>query len=293
LEAIGFLRHFNTVVQERCADAMTIAEESTAWPGVSRGVSDGGLGFSFKWNMGWMHDTLRYMECDPVYRRYHHNEFTFGLVYAFSENFVLPLSHDEVVYGKGSLIRKMPGDDWQRFASLRAYFGFMWAHPGKKLIFMGGEIAQWREWNHDASIDWDLLDQPPHRSVQTLVRDLNKLYRDQPALHQGDATPTGFRWVIGDDAGNSVFAFLRYADNGEMVLVVCNMTPVPRLAYGIGVPLPGYWRELLNSDAEIYGGSNTGNGGGIHTAPQPMHGEAQALFLTLPPLGTLFLAPES
>jgi 1,4-alpha-glucan branching enzyme len=293
LESIGFLRHFNAVVQERCAGAMTIAEESTAWPGVSAPIGDGGLGFSYKWNMGWMHDTLHYMECDPVYRQYHYHEMTFGLVYAFSEKFVLPLSHDEVVYGKHSLIGKMPGDDWQRFANLRAYFGFMWAHPGKKLIFMGGEIAQWREWNHDASIEWDLLDQPRHRGVQTLLRDLNRLYRDRPALHRRDAVPGGFRWVIGDDTANSVYAFLREGDDGDApVLVVCNMTPVPRAGYAIGVPRPGYWQELLNSDAGAYGGSNMGNGGGVQTQPLYAHGEAQALVMTLPPLATLFLSPE-
>jgi 1,4-alpha-glucan branching enzyme len=293
LEAIGFLRHFNAVVAERCQGAITIAEESTAWPGVSRPIRDGGLGFSFKWNMGWMHDTLHYMQYDPVYRHYHHNEFTFGLIYAFSENFVLPLSHDEVVYGKGSLIEKMPGDEWQRFANLRAYFGFMWAHPGKKLLFMGGEIAQWREWNHDSSINWDLLDQPRHRGVQTLVRDLNALYRREGALHQRDSLPGGFRWVIGDDSANSVFVFLRHGnEDDQMVLVVCNMTPVPRLGYGIGVPRPGYWREVLNTDAAIYGGSNMGNGGGLDSVPTQMHGEAQVLFLTLPPLSTVFLSPS-
>jgi 1,4-alpha-glucan branching enzyme len=293
LEAIGFLRHFNAVVGERCPGAMTVAEESTAWPGVSRPVRDGGLGFSFKWNMGWMHDTLRYMECDPIHRSYHHNEFTFGLIYAFSENFVLPLSHDEVVYGKGSLIEKMPGDEWQRFANLRAYFGFMWAHPGKKLIFMGGEIAQWREWNHDSSIEWDLLDYPRHRGMQSLVRDLNALYRREAALHERDSVSTGFRWVIGDDSGNSVFAFLRFGNNpSSMVLVVCNMTPVPRMGYGVGVPRPGYWRELLNTDAESYGGSNMGNAGGISSVATSTHGEAQTLFLTLPPLATIFLSPE-
>jgi 1,4-alpha-glucan branching enzyme len=293
LEAIGFLRHFNAVVEERCPGAMTIAEESTAWPGVSRPVRDGGLGFSFKWNMGWMHDTLHYMESDPVYRRYHHDEFTFSLIYAFSENFVLPLSHDEVVYGKGSLIEKMPGDEWQRFANLRAYFGFMWAHPGKKLMFMGGEIAQWREWNHDSSIEWDLLDFPRHRGVQTLVRDLNALYRRETALHQRDSVPTGFRWVIGDDSANSVFAFLRFGDDDHrMVLVVCNMTPIPRADYRIGVPRPGYWRELLNTDAGVYGGSNVGNAGGITSVATSMHGEAQSLLLTLPPLATIFLSPD-
>ena len=293
LEAIDFLKHFNSVVEERCPGAITIAEESTAWPGVSRPVKDGGLGFAFKWNMGWMHDTLHYMETDPIHRRYHHNELTFGLVYAFSENFVLPLSHDEVVYGKGSLIQKMPGDDWQRFANLRAYFGFMWAHPGKKLIFMGDEIAQWREWNHDIAIDWDLLDQPRNRGVQAVVRDLNAVYRHYGALHQTDCVSTGFRWVIGDDTANSVFAFFRYGnEDGQIVLVVCNMTPVPRTGYGIGVPRPGYWRELLNTDASVYGGSDLGNTGGLNTEATQLHGEAQALFLTLPPLATLYLTPD-
>ncbi|HET6305932.1 MAG TPA: 1,4-alpha-glucan branching protein GlgB, partial [Rhodopila sp.] len=292
LEAIGFLRHFNAVVAERCPGAMTVAEESTAWPGVSRPIQDGGLGFTFKWNMGWMHDTLHYMQYDPVYRTFHHNELTFGLIYAFSENFVLPLSHDEVVYGKGSLIRKMPGDDWQRFANLRAYLGFMWAHPGKKLLFMGGEIAQWGEWNHDSAIDWDLLDWPLHRGIQALVRDLNGLYRRAGALYQRDSLPTGFRWVVGDDSTNSVFAFLRYGhDEERMVLAVCNMTPVPRVGYGVGVPRPGYWREVVNTDAAVYGGSNMGNAGGSETQPVQMHGEAQALFLTLPPLSTVFLSP--
>jgi len=292
LEAIAFLRHFNTVVEERCPGAITLAEESTAWPSVSRPVNEGGLGFTFKWNMGWMHDTLRYMQCEPIFRQWHHNEMTFGLIYAFSENFVLPLSHDEVVYGKGSLIRKMPGDEWQKFANLRAYLGFMWGHPGKKLLFMGGEIAQWREWNHDSSIDWDLLDQPRHRGIQTMVRDLNALYTAETALYQRDSVFTGFRWVVGDDATNSVFAFLRQGDDeARLVLIVSNMTPVPRHGYGIGVPRAGFWRELLNTDAAVYGGSNLGNNGGIETVPNQMHGDAQALYLTLPPLATLFLSP--
>jgi len=292
LEAIGFLRHFNAVVGERCPGAMTIAEESTAWPGVSRPIGEGGLGFSYKWNMGWMHDTLRYMEHEPIHRAWHHNDMTFGLLYAYSENFVLPLSHDEVVYGKGSLIRKMPGDDWQRFANLRAYFGFMWGHPGKKLLFMGGEIAQWDEWSHDSAIQWDLLRYPLHRGMQRLLQDLNALHAAQPALHQRDTVSTGFRWVIGDDRANAVFAFLRYGNEAERpVLVVSNFTPVPRSGYAIGVPRPGPWRELLNSDGEIYGGSNMGNGGIVQPVPIQRHGEAQSLELTLPPLATLYLAP--
>ena len=293
LEAIGFLRHFNAVVGERCSGAMTIAEESTAWPGVSRPIGEGGLGFSYKWNMGWMHDTLGYMEHEPVHRTWHHNDMTFGLLYAFSENFVLPLSHDEVVYGKRSLIDKMPGDVWQKFANLRAYFGFMWAHPGKKLLFMGGEIAQWKEWSHDAEIDWGLLGFPNHVGVQSLVRDLNRTYADEQAMHQRDVISAGFRWVIGDDKDNSVFAFLRFgADSAAPVLVVCNFTPVPRNGYGIGVPRPGYWHEVINTDAEAYGGSNIGNAGGAMTVPVQRHGEAQSLELTLPPLSTLYLRCE-
>jgi 1,4-alpha-glucan branching enzyme len=289
LEAIDFLRHFNAVVGERCAGAITIAEESTAWPGVSRPIGDGGLGFNYKWNMGWMHDTLHYMEREAVHRPWHHNDMTFGLLYAFSENFVLPLSHDEVVYGKRSLIDKMPGDMWQKFANLRAYFGFMWAHPGKKLLFMGGEIAQWHEWSHDGELDWTLLGFPNHVGVQRLVCDLNHTYAAEPAMHQRDVVSTGFRWVIGDDKDNSVFAFLRFgADAAAPVLVVCNFTPVPRTDYGIGVPRPGYWQEVINTDGVTYGGSNMGNAGGVATVPVQRHGEAQSLELTLPPLSTLY-----
>ncbi len=294
LEAISFLRHFNAVVRERCAGAITIAEESTAWPGVSRPISEGGLGFSYKWNMGWMHDTLSYIEHDPVHRSWHHNDMTFGLLYAFSENFVLPLSHDEVVYGKRSLIGKMPGDNWQRFANLRAYLGFMWGHPGKKLLFMGGEIAQEHEWSHDGEIDWGALGDPLRLGVQCLVRDLNRLYADERALHQRDTVSTGFRWVVGDDRQNSVFAFLRYGDDtAHPILVVCNMTPVPRAGYRIGVPRPGGWQELLNTDAASYGGSGVGNGEAVMAVPAQSHGEAQSLVLTLPPLATLFMRPAT
>jgi len=288
LEAVEFLRHLNAVVAERCPGAITLAEDSTAWPGVSRPVAEGGLGFSYKWNMGWMHDTLHYMAREPIYRRHHHDEMTFSLVYAFTERFVLPLSHDEVVHGKGSLVGKMPGDTWQKRANLRALFAFMWAHPGKKLLFMGGEIAQEREWNHDREIDWFLLDDPGHRGMQTLVRDLNRLYRDLPALHRADDRPEGFAWIIGDDRANSVLAFLRQAEGAPEVLVVVNLTPVPRHDYAVGVPRAGRWRELLNSDATLYGGSGVGNCGGAHTRPEPAHGAAQSLRLTLPPLGALF-----
>ncbi len=293
LEAIDFIRHLNAVVVERCPGAIVIAEESTAWPGVTQPVSELGLGFAYKWNMGWMHDTLRYMAHDPVHRSYHHDDMTFGLVYAFSERFVLPISHDEVVHGKGSLFGRMPGDRWQKFANLRAYLGFMWAHPGKKLLFMGCEIAQEREWNHDGEVDWFLLDDPNHAGIQRLVRDLNRLYRREPALHRRDSSPEGFRWIIGDDRANSVFAFLRQGEAGDPpVLVVCNMTPAPRPHYRIGVPHEGQWREIANSDSRFYGGSDMGNDGGAATTPVPAHGEPQSLEITLPPLSTIMLRAD-
>ena len=296
LEAVAFLRELNTAVAERCPGAVVIAEESTAWPGVTKPVSEGGLGFSYKWNMGWMHDTLHYMQENPVNRRWHHDSMTFGLVYAFSEKFVLPLSHDEVVHGKGSLLGKMPGDDWQKRANLRAYLSFMWTHPGKKLIFMGIELAQPTEWNHDAALPWHLLDDPGHRGMQDLVRDLNALYRGLPALHRLDAEPAGFEWVIGDDSAQSVFAYLRRGQDGDPpALVVCNLTPVPREGYRIGVPASGHgggwWHELLNSDAGNYGGSNLGNAGGVMAEDLPSHGQAQSLSLILPPLATIVLSP--
>jgi 1,4-alpha-glucan branching enzyme len=293
LEAVGFLRHLNAVVQERCPGAMMIAEESTAWPGVTQPPGEHGLGFSYKWNMGWMHDTLQYIERDPVHRSYHHDELTFGLIYAFSEKFILPLSHDEVVYGKQSLIGKMPGDRWQKFANLRAYYGFMWGHPGKKLLFMGAEIAQWHEWNHDAEIDWATLGNDDHAGIQRLVRDLNRVYRAEPALHAHDADGYGFRWVIGDDRSNSVFAFLRFGPEGTRpVLVACNFTPAPRHNYRIGVPWAGRWTEIANTDSAFYGGSNMGNEGGVRTVEHAVHGEPQSLELTLPPLATVMLRPE-
>jgi 1,4-alpha-glucan branching enzyme len=241
--------------------------------------------------MGWMHDTLQYIERDPVHRSYHHDELTFGLIYAFSEKFILPLSHDEVVYGKGSLIRKMPGDTWQKFANLRAYFGFMWGHPGKKLLFMGGEIAQWDEWNHDTEIDWATLGDPAHAGIQRLVRDLNRVYREETALHERDSADTGFRWVIGDDRSNSVFAFLRIG-TGKPMLVACNLTPAPRHNYRIGVPQAGLWREIVNTDSACYGGSNVGNGGAVQTLEHMAHGQQHSLELILPPLATVMLRPE-
>ena len=293
LEAIAFIRQFNEVVYRYHPAAMTIAEESTSWPMVSRPTYVGGLGFGFKWNMGWMHDVLDYMQHDPVHRKYHHNRLTFGLLYAWHENFVLPLSHDEVVHGKGSLHGKMPGDDWQKFAGLRALYGFMYGHPGKKHLFMGGEFGQTREWNHDASLDWHLLDQGPyHRGLQSLVRDLNRVYRAEPALHQVDFDPAGFQWMDCSDAEQSVVAFVRRArDPRDFVLVVCNFTPVPRRGYRVGVPAEGFYRELLNTDAAYYGGSNLGNAGGVRAEPRPWTGQPWSVTLTLPPLGVVMLKP--
>ena len=292
LEAIDFLRHLNDVVALEAPGALMIAEESTAWPGVSQRTDEGGLGFSYKWNMGWMHDSLHYIQQDPVYRAHHHNELSFGLVYAWTERFILPISHDEVVHGKHSLIDKMPGDRWQKFANLRAYLSFMWTHPGKKLLFMGCEFGQWREWNHDQQLDWYLLQYPEHQGVQKLVGDLNRLYRDCPALHDQDDVAQGFQWLIGDDATNSVYAWLRWSKDGQPLLVVANFTPVPRQGYRIGVPFAGTWQEVLNSDADTYAGSNYGNGGGVGTEPLPSHGQTHSLALNLPPLGVLILKPH-
>jgi 1,4-alpha-glucan branching enzyme len=294
LEAISLFQELSQAMNERVPGAVMIAEESTAFPNVSRPAAEGGLGFDFKWNMGWMHDSLHYIEEQPVYRKWHHGELTFGLVYAFSEKFVLPLSHDEVVYGKGSLIGKMPGDEWQKFANLRAYFGFMWTHPGKKLIFMGGEFAQHREWNHDAGLDWFLLDNAMNRGMQSLLCDLNAAYRTIPALHTKDAEPAGFAWVIMDDAEQSVYAYLRLGREGEApALVVCNFTPMPRYLYRVGVPSAGFWREAVNTDGGIYGGSNLGNGGGLHAEQHACHNLPASLVLTLPPLATLILVPAA
>jgi 1,4-alpha-glucan branching enzyme len=293
LEAIAFLKRMNELAYGSRPGVMTVAEESTAWPGVSRPTYLGGLGFGFKWNMGWMHDTLQYMSREPIHRRWHHHHLTFGLLYAFSENFILPLSHDEVVHGKGSMLGKMPGDRWQKFANLRAYYSFMWTHPGKKLLFMGLEFGQEREWNHDTGLDWHLLDDPYHKGVQTLVRDLNHLYRDVPALHELDCEPAGFQWVEANDSDASVLAYLRYGRNGERpVLVVCNFTPVPRTGYRVGVPLPGRWRERFNSDAEVYGGGNIGNGGLVEAEEMQHHGRPYSVTITLPPLATLVLERE-
>ncbi|MBL0141112.1 MAG: 1,4-alpha-glucan branching protein GlgB [Betaproteobacteria bacterium] len=291
-EAVAFLRRLNEVVYARHPGAMTIAEESTAWPGVSQPTWSGGLGFGFKWNMGWMNDSLAYVREDPVHRRHHHDRMTFGLVYAYSENFVLPMSHDEVVHGKGSLLARMPGDSWQQFATLRAFYALMWAYPGKKLLFMGQEFAQGREWNFDAALDWHLTGIDWHRGVQSLVRDCNRHYREQPALHGRDCEPSGFRWIVVDDRDNSVFAWLRECEGAPPVVAIANFTPVPRLRYLIGLPLPGRWREILNSDADAYRGSNAGNAGGVVAEAMPAHGLPHSATVTLPPLATLWLVHE-
>ncbi|MGH8935431.1 MAG: 1,4-alpha-glucan branching protein GlgB, partial [Acidimicrobiia bacterium] len=290
LEAIEFLRRLNAEVYRAHPEVQTYAEESTAWPMVSRPTYVGGLGFGLKWDMGWMHDTLQYMAKDPVHRTYHHGEITFRMLYAFNENFVLPLSHDEVVHGKGSLLAKMPGDEWQRFANLRLLYAYMYAQPAKKLLFMGGEFGQREEWRHDESLDWHLAERGPHAGLERLVADLNRLYRQEPALHELDLDPAGFEWVDANDAAASVLSFLRQPRSATgPVLAVCNFTPVVRHDYRVGVPHPGRWVEILNSDAGHYGGSGQGNGGGVEAEPIPHHGRPHSLRLTLPPLGALFL----
>jgi 1,4-alpha-glucan branching enzyme len=269
-----------------------IAEESTAWPMVSRPTTVGGLGFGLKWNMGWMHDMLAYMQQDPIYRRYHHSKLTFSMLYAFSENFVLPLSHDEVVYGKGSLIGKMPGDGWQQFANLRALFGYMWAHPGKKLLFMGGEFGQRREWTHDGELEWWVNERPEHAGVRRWVRDLNRVYQAEGSLHSIDFTSEGFEWIDADNSQMSVTAFVRKSPTAPMMLIVTNFTPIPHRNFLLGVPQRGRWREVLNSDAHEYGGSGWGNLGGVESAPVAAHGRLDALNLNLPPLATVWLRWE-
>ena len=293
LQAIEFLRLLNEAVYRDYPDVQVIAEESTSWPMVSRPVSMGGLGFGMKWNMGWMHDTLDYMRQEPIHRKHHHDRLTFSIWYAFFENFVLPLSHDEVVYGKGSLIGKMPGDSWQQFANLRLLFGYMWAHPGKKLLFMGGEFGQRREWTHEGGLEWWVSTLSEHAGVQRWVRDLNAVLRTEPALYQLDFDQAGFEWIDAGDAALSVLSFLRKPKSGAApLLAVCNFTPVVRHNYSVGVPQGGLWRELLNSDAGAYGGSGVGNFGAVEAAPVPAHGRAHALTLTLPPLGCILLKPE-
>jgi 1,4-alpha-glucan branching enzyme len=292
LEAIEFLRHLNQVVHAEVPGALVIAEESTAWPGVSHPTGEGGLGFAYKWNMGWMHDSLAYIQKEPIHRKHHHHQLTFGLLYAFSEHFILPISHDEVVHGKGSLLGKMPGDRWQQFANLRLYLAFMWTHPGKKLLFMGCEFGQWREWDHDQQLDWYLLRYPEHAAVQALVRELNRRYREEPALYLRDDRAEGFQWLIGDDQRNSVFAWLRHAEGAAPLLVVHNFTPEPRPGYRIGVPRAGLWEVLLNTDDERFAGSNAGSSGTLASEATAAHGEAQSLSLDLPPLGSLILRPQ-
>jgi 1,4-alpha-glucan branching enzyme len=293
LDAIHFLRSLNEAVYRDHPDVQVIAEESTAWPMVSRPVYIGGLGFGLKWNMGWMHDTLRYMHQDPIHRRYHHGSLTFSLIYAFHENFVLPLSHDEVVHGKGSLIGKMPGDAWQQFANLRTLYGYMWAHPGKKLLFMGGEFGQRREWQHEESLEWWVLQYPEHAGLMQWVADLNRVYASEPALHEVDFEPQGFEWIDCCDADESTLSFIRVSRSGRStVLVACNFTPVPREDYLLGVPHAGHWRELLNSDASAYGGSGMGNYGGVDSHPVSAHGRFHAVRITLPPLAVVYFKHE-
>ncbi len=293
LEAIDFIKRFNEMVHSYFPGAVTIAEESTAWPGVSRPTYLGGLGFTMKWNMGWMHDTLEYFSKDPIYRKYHHSNLTFSLLYAFSENFVLPLSHDEVVHGKRALIEKMPGDLWQKFANLRALYGYMYGHPGKKLLFMGNEFGQWWEWDCNASLQWHLLEEEMHSKLSLYVRDLNLLYQSEPALYEVDFTSEGFEWIDFYDADQSVISFIRKAKHPDnFLLFVCNFTPVPRFNYTVGVPRGGYYREVLNSDSELYGGSNLGNLGGVLAKEKEAHNRPFSLELTLPPLSVIILKPE-
>jgi 1,4-alpha-glucan branching enzyme len=292
-EAEAFLQQLNTLVHATRPGTVTIAEESTSWPGVSRPADSGGLGFDFKWNMGWMHDTLAYMSKEPIHRRHHHDLLTFGLLYAYSENFVLPLSHDEVVHGKGTILGRMPGDEWRRFAGGRAYYGFMWGYPGKKLLFMGQEFGQLREWNFSQSLEWGLLDYPVHQGLKASVRDLNRLYRDNPALYARDCEGEGFRWIVVDDKDQSVAAWMRFGAPGDPpIAVVCNFTPVPRSPYRIGLPAAGRWREIFNSDALDYGGSGMGNLGQIEAAARPSHGYEASADIVLPPLSTLYFRFE-
>jgi 1,4-alpha-glucan branching enzyme len=294
LDAVSFLKELNVVLYGREPGAISAAEESTAWPGVSRPTYLGGLGFGFKWNMGWMHDTLSYFQHEPIHRRWHHHELTFSLVYAFTENFILPLSHDEVVHGKGSMYSKMPGDRWQKFANLRALYTYMWAHPGKKLLFMGQEFAQEAEWSHERSLDWHLLENREHAGIQSLVRDLNRAYKAEPALWEQDFTHEGFYWLEPNDAQDSVISFARTSKNGERVVVyVGNLTPVPRTSYRLGLPRPGRWRELVNSDSGFYGGSDVGNLGGVEAEPLGWGGQPFSAELTLPPLSGVWLVPEA
>jgi len=290
LEAISLLQQLNTLTHGNYPGTITAAEESTSYTGVSRPVHLGGLGFTYKWNMGWMHDMLSYIHEDPVHRRWHHNQVTFSGLYMHTENFILPFSHDEVVHGKGAMLDKIPGDVWQKFATLRALYGYMYGHPGKKLLFMGSEFGQWREWNAEASLDWHLLEEPSHAMLKRYLQDLNWHYGGEPALYQCDFDPAGFRWIDCNDNENSVISMVRYArDPSDFVVMVCNFTPVPRPQYRIGVPEAGWYSEVLNSDADVYGGGNVGNGGGVATEPVAAHGFQHSLRLMIPPLACLML----
>jgi len=292
-DAIAFLRRLNEVVYQTYPDVQMIAEESTAWPMVSRPTYAGGLGFGMKWDMGWMHDSLDYIFRDAIYRKHHHNALTFRLLYAFVENFILPLSHDEVTHAKGSLLARMPGDDWQKLANLRLLFGYMYAQAGKKMLFMGGEFGQWREWQHEESLDWHLLEHPPHAGIQRWIRDLNVFYRSEPAMHELDCDPRGFSWIDCADAGQSVISFIRQGRSTDrIVLAILNFTPVPRYNYRLGAPRGGYWREVLNSNAREYGGNGLGNLGGVEADYVPAHGRLYSLSLTLPPLAVVMFANE-
>jgi 1,4-alpha-glucan branching enzyme len=290
LDAVSFLQEMNATVYRRVPGVVTIAEESTAWPAVSKPTYVGGLGFGFKWNMGWMHDSLQYISHPPIYRSYHHNEMTFSMMYAYSENFVLPISHDEVVHGKGSLLHKMPGDRWQQMANLRAFLAYMWAHPGKQLLFMGSEFAQDNEWSEERSLDWWLLDYAEHYAVQQLVRDLNRTYRDTPALWQTDADPDAFRWIDANDASNNTFSFIRRGVDGATLVCVANFSGVPHEGYRLGLPSTGRWEEVINSDAELYNGSGVGNLGAVEATDEPWHGLPASAVLRVPPLATVWLS---
>lgn len=292
LDAIAFIKDMNTMLHREFPGILTIAEESTSWTGVSKPIYDGGLGFTMKWDMGWMNDSLKYMRREPIHRTHHQNDLSFRMMYAFSENFVLPLSHDEVVHGKRSLLAQMPGDIWQQFANLRMLYCYQFTMPGKKLQFMGSELAQWKEWNHDAELDWALCGQRFHDGIRRLIGDLNRNYKEQPALHQVDFSETGFRWIECDDAANSIYAFIRLSkDKAESVIVACNFTPIPRTGYRLGVPTPGFYKEFFNSDADCYGGSNTGNSGGTYSESVPIKGFSDSITVTLPPLGVILLKP--
>ncbi|MFZ5961421.1 1,4-alpha-glucan branching protein GlgB [Thalassococcus sp. BH17M4-6] len=292
-EAIAMLQNMNIQTYGEAPGIMTVAEESTSFPKVSQPVFDGGLGFGFKWNMGWMNDTLEYIKKDPIYRKHHHHQMTFGLHYAFSENFILPISHDEVVHGKGSMLQRMPGNDWERFANMRAYYGFMWGHPGKKLLFMGQEFAQAHEWNHNAELDWAAAEQPAHKGIQSLVRDLNALYAGTPALHVRDCFPDGFQWIEANDADRSIYGWIRRGNKGDPeVVVLCNFTPIEQTAYRIGMPAKGTWREALNTDAGIYGGGDRGNMGSVEAVEEPSHGQPASATVVIPPLSAVYLIKD-